>query len=165
MYLAYYIGSDFQQSKKTIVRGRNRRVPLISDSDRRVPADWGQESQASSCVEAWNSACLSRCPRGERPLVELSLEPGVFVRTMHGKTAPSCWLHSQGDLGSIPGSGRSPGEGNGNPLQYSCLENSMDGGAWWATVHGVTKSRTWLSNFTFFLSYQKSGLQIFSPDP
>ena len=40
------------------------------------------------------------------------------------------------------------GEGNGNPLQYSCLENFMDGGAWWATVHGVTKSRTWLSDFT-----------------
>ena len=39
-----------------------------------------------------------------------------------------------GVLGSIPGSGRSPGEGNGNPLQYSCLENPMDGGAWWATV-------------------------------
>ena len=47
-----------------------------------------------------------------------------------------------GDLGSIPGLGRSPGEGNGNPLQYSCLENPMDGGAWWATVHGVAKSRT-----------------------
>ena len=44
------------------------------------------------------------------------------------------------DLGSIPGSGRSPGEGNGNPLQYSCQENPMDGGAWWATVHGVSKS-------------------------
>ena len=41
-----------------------------------------------------------------------------------------------GDLGLIPGSGRSPGEGNGNPLQYSCLENPMDGGDWWATVHG-----------------------------
>ena len=47
-----------------------------------------------------------------------------------------------GDLGSIPGSGRSPGEGNGNPLQYSCLENSMDRGAWHATVLGVTKSQT-----------------------
>ena len=45
-----------------------------------------------------------------------------------------------GDLGSIPGSGRSPGEGNGNPLQSSCLENPMDGGAWWATVCEVTKS-------------------------
>ena len=56
-----------------------------------------------------------------------------------------------GDLGSIPGSGRSPGEGNGNLLQYSCLENPMDGGAWWATVHGVTKSWTRLSDFTFHL--------------
>ena len=49
----------------------------------------------------------------------------------------------------VPESGRSPGEGNGNPLQYSCLENPMDGGAWWATVHGVAKSRTQLSDFTF----------------
>ena len=46
------------------------------------------------------------------------------------------------DVGSIPASGRSPGRGNGNPLQYSCLENSMDRGAWWAIVHGVTKSQT-----------------------
>ena len=53
-----------------------------------------------------------------------------------------------GDLGSIPGSGRSPGEGNGNPLQDSCLENPMDRGAWWATVHGVAKSWTRLSNLT-----------------
>ena len=51
-----------------------------------------------------------------------------------------------GDLGSIPGSGRSPGEGHGNPRQYSCQENSMDGGAWEATVHGVAKSQTRLSN-------------------
>ena len=57
-----------------------------------------------------------------------------------------------GDLGLIPGSGRSPGEGNGNLLQHSCLENSMDIGAWWATVHGVVKSRTQLSNFTFTFS-------------
>ena len=47
--------------------------------------------------------------------------------------------HDAGDPGSIPWSGRSPGEGNGNPLQYSCLENSMDGGAWWAIVHGGHK--------------------------
>ena len=46
-----------------------------------------------------------------------------------------------GDLGLIPGLGRSPGEGNGNTLQYSCLENSMDRGAWWATVHGVRRIR------------------------
>ena len=47
-----------------------------------------------------------------------------------------------GDLGSIPGLGRSPGEGNGNSLQYSCLEKSMDGGAWQATVHEISKSHT-----------------------
>ena len=56
---------------------------------------------------------------------------------------------NSGDLGSIPGWGRSPGEGNGKPLQYSCMENPMDGGALWATlVHGVAKTWTWLSNFT-----------------
>ena len=49
-----------------------------------------------------------------------------------------------GDMVSIPGSGRSPGEENGNPLQYSCLGNLMDRGAWQATVHGITKSRTQL---------------------
>ena len=47
-----------------------------------------------------------------------------------------------GDVDSTPGSGRSPGEGNGNPLQYSCLKNPMDRGAWWATVHEVAKSQT-----------------------
>ena len=57
---------------------------------------------------------------------------------------PSCNVR---DLGSIPGSGRSPGEGNSNPLQYSCLENSTDGGAWWAIVHEVAKSQTGLSVF------------------
>ena len=51
-----------------------------------------------------------------------------------------------GDLGSIPGSGRSPGDGNSNPLQYSDLENSMDRGAWWATAHGISRSQTGLSN-------------------
>ena len=51
-----------------------------------------------------------------------------------------------GDLGSIPVSGRSPGGGHGNPLQYSCLGNSMDRGAWRATVHGVAKSQIQLSN-------------------
>ena len=52
------------------------------------------------------------------------------------------------DVGSIPGSGRFPGVGNGNPLQYFCLENSMVRGAWWATVQGVTKSWTQLSEHT-----------------
>ena len=60
-----------------------------------------------------------------------------------------------GDAGLIPGSGRSPAEGNGNPLQHSCLENPMDRGAWWATVHGVAKSQTRLSDFSFLLSTVK----------
>ena len=53
-----------------------------------------------------------------------------------------------GDPGSTPGSGRSPGKGNGNPLQYSCLENPMDRGAWWTPVHVVTESQTQLSDWT-----------------
>ena len=51
-----------------------------------------------------------------------------------------------GDTGSIPGSGRSPGGGNGNPPQYFCLENPRDRGAWWVTVHGISKSQTRLSD-------------------
>ena len=73
---------------------------------------------------------------------------GHFPGGSDGK-APA---YNAGDPDSIPGSGRSPGEGNGNPLQYSCLENPMDGGSWWATVHGVAKSRTWPSDFTFTFS-------------
>ena len=60
-----------------------------------------------------------------------------FPRSSFGKES-AC---NAGELGLIPGSGRSPGEGNGNPLQYSCLENPMDRGAWWATVHGVARVR------------------------
>ena len=56
------------------------------------------------------------------------------------------------DVGLIPGLGRSPGEGHGNPLQYSCLENPMDRGAWRATAHRVAKSWTPLSNFTLFIN-------------
>ena len=57
--------------------------------------------------------------------------------------------YNAGDLGLIPGLGRSPEEGNSSPLKYCCLENPMDRGAWQAAVHGVTKGRTRLSNFTF----------------
>ena len=57
--------------------------------------------------------------------------------------------YNAGDLGLIPRLGRSPGEGNGNPVLYSCLENPIDRGAWWAAVHGVAKSWTQLSDFTF----------------
>ena len=60
--------------------------------------------------------------------------------------------HNAGDPGSIPGSRRSRKEGNGSPLHYSCLGNPMDKGAWWATVHGVAKSWTQLSDFHYFFT-------------
>ena len=72
------------------------------------------------------------------------IKPG-FPGGSNGKES-AC---NAGDLGSIPGLGISPGEGSSNPLQYSCLKNSMGGGAWWATVRGVVKSRTRLSDFPF----------------
>ena len=74
------------------------------------------------------------------------MEPGkeylVFPGGSDGKES-AC---NEGDSGLILGSGRSPGEGNGYPLQYSCLENSMDREAWWATAHGVAKSQSQLSD-------------------
>ena len=64
------------------------------------------------------------------------------------KNLPAMWETWVGSLGPIPGSGRSPGGEPGNPLQYSCLENPMDRGAWQATVHGVTKSQTQLKRLS-----------------
>ena len=78
--------------------------------------------------------------------------PGGFPRGSDGKES----AYNAGDPGSIPGSRRSPGEGNGNPLQYSCLDNPMDRRAWWATVHGVTESRTQLSDCTSVAGYKIS---------
>ena len=76
---------------------------------------------------------------------------GGFPGGLYGKES----AYSAGALGSVPGLGRSPGERNGNPLQYSCLENPMDREAWWAIVHGVTKSQIRLSNQhkSIFLNY------------
>ena len=80
--------------------------------------------------------------------------PGKSQKNVHSSRLPR-WLcgklsaFSLGDPGLIPGSGKSPGEGNGNPFQYSWLGNSMDAGAWWPIVHGVAKSQTRLSDFTF----------------
>ena len=65
-----------------------------------------------------------------------------FFRDFPGGSDGKASAYNSGDPGSFPGSGRSPAEGNGNPLQYPCLENPMDGEAWQATVHGVAKSWT-----------------------
>ena len=72
-----------------------------------------------------------------------------FILGFPGSSAGKESACDAGDLSSIPGSGKTPGEGNGYPLQYSCLENFMDRGVWQATVHGVAKSRTRLSDFHF----------------
>ena len=69
-------------------------------------------------------------------LSSMNVETSLVAQTVKASA------YNAGDPGSIPGLGRSPGEGNGNPLQYSCLENPMDRGAWQATVHGVAKSQT-----------------------
>ena len=77
----------------------------------------------------------------------------ILPRWLPGGSDGKVSASNAGDPGSIPGLGRFPREGNGNPLQDSCLENPMDRGAWWATVHGVAKSQTRLSYFTFVPSY------------
>ena len=80
-----------------------------------------------------------------------SLQDVCSTQGFSGGSEVKASARNVGDPGLIPGLGRSPGDGNGNPLQYSCLENPMDRGAWWATVHGVAKSWTRLNDFTFFL--------------
>ena len=76
-----------------------------------------------------------------------------------GKKKSTC---NTGDLGSIPGLGKSPGEKNGNPLQYFCLETSVDRGAWWATVHGFTKSWTRLSDWQLLHTCCTEDLRTYS---
>ena len=75
---------------------------------------------------------------GNRQGRELGNSSSGLPWWLTGKESPA----NAEDMGSIPGSGRSSGEGNGNALQHSCLENPMDRGDWWAIVHGVAKSRT-----------------------
>ena len=73
------------------------------------------------------------------------------------------YVCNAGDLDSIPGSGRSPEGGNGNPFQYSCLENPKDRGAWWATVHGVAKSQARLGDFHIHTKFQSKILSQMIP--
>ena len=79
-------------------------------------------------------------------------QPYIYIHIYMGFPGSSDGKESAcnvGDVGSIPESERSPGKGNGYPLQYSCLENSKERGAWWATVYGVAKSQIRLSDFHF----------------
>ena len=84
-------------------------------------------------------ALIWNCPNYHSSVINLSFSGGSVAKNLPANA---------GDSGLIPGSGRSPGEGNGNPLQYSWLGNPMDGGAWKAIVHGVEKSQIPLSDWT-----------------
>ena len=104
--------------------------------------------KGSSCLSPWPwcHLCITCYHRPSESLIMLFSPPVEgFLRGSDGKAS----VYNAGDPGSIPGLGRSPGEGNGNPLQYYCLENPMDGRACWSAVHGVARSQTRLSNFTF----------------
>ena len=101
---------------------------------------WGYRPQSRRVRHNWSDlACMH---------VHIYLNKSIPASCFPGDSEVKVSACNVGDLSSIPGSGRSPGGGKGNPLQYSCLENPMDRGAWWATVHGVTESRTRLSDLT-----------------
>ena len=87
----------------------------------------------------------------------------TFFRGFPGSSDGKAPVCNAGDPDSIPGLGRSPGEGNGSPPQCSCLENPMDRGAWWAIVRGVAKSWTGLSDSTFFSSKNSCSVSSSSP--
>ena len=97
-------------------------------------------------VHGWFSGRILACHAGDPGLLPGPCSHSVPFVGFPGSSDSEEFASSAGDLGLILGLGRSPGEGNGNSPQYFCLENSMDKGAWWATVHGVAKSPTRLSD-------------------
>ena len=104
----------------------------------------GKDPQASVCRGRVPTPCptpLTTFPCLD--MMNICKEQGLQIRSLSqgfpGGSDGKESAHNAGDVGSIPGLGRSPGEGHGNPLQYSCLENPKDGGEWWATIHGVAK--------------------------
>ena len=118
--------------------------PMVEWTER-----WAPDTQGH-LVLSLVGGCLQDMIWGAQGPLSLNrmLPPSIgsdFPGGSDGKESTS----NAGDPGSTPVSRRSPGEGNGTPLQCSCLENPMDGGAWWATVHGVAKSWTRLSDFTY----------------
>ena len=108
-------------------------VGSIPDPGTKIPcaAQHSQKKKTKTTMPAWSKW-------------HLKYRLNVYVGFWGGSVVKNPPTNT-GDTGSIPGSGRFSGEGNGNPFQYSCLGNPMDRGAWGATVHGITKSRTWLS--------------------
>ena len=104
-----------------------------------------QNAQRGGCLTLWPNMNNLRIKQIQYWIIIHSVTYD-FLGGSDGKAS----AYNVGDLGLIPGLGRSPGEGNGNPLQYSCLENPMDRGDWKATIHGVAKSWTWLKWLSTF---------------
>ena len=130
-----------------------RPPPSREDRGPRGPAAGGcaprQCNHGSPC--AASNVCTASCPFSSQGSGALCGRGCTSLRTVGfpGGSDSKESACDAGDLGSIPGLGRSPGRENGNPLQYSCLGNPINRGAWWATVHGVTKSQIQLSDFHF----------------
>ena len=99
----------------------------------------GQSSRSPHTAQGFGKTIPDSQPRA-------SGRPGLCTTMFPGGSGVKNALANAGAVSLIPGSGRSPGGGNGNPFQYSCLGNPMDRGAWGATVHGVAKSQTQLSD-------------------
>ena len=99
------------------------------------------------CARVWTCACVCTCIKSTHTKLHFITYHHHSQVAQLVKNLPAN-ARDVRDSSSIPGSGRFPGEGNGNPLQYSCLKNPMERGAWQATVHGVTESWTWLNIHT-----------------
>ena len=126
--MAYKITSLVAQTVKLLPTMRDTRVQSLGREDLL------QKEMAT------HSSILPGKSYGQRSLVGIASQLALVVKNLPASAGDTR------DMGSIPELGRSPGIGNGNPLQYSCPENSMDRGAWQATVHGVTESQTRLSD-------------------
>ena len=138
---------------------------LPSMGSHRVGHDWSDLAAAAFSIAVDSDSRPISGTTGQR--ARCCLGPGSGATTAadsarHGRIRilssknPPASAGDTTDAASIPGPGRYPGGGHGNPLQYSCLENPMDRGAWWATVPGVAKSQTGLSDLTFIHSIAKT---------
>ena len=119
-----------------------------------------ESSQAQKAQVVWfhcyGASSLDKCVQPESKAVVTGRWGGAPQVAQQGSICSG----DTGDSGLVPGWGRSPGEGNGNPLQYSCLENSMDRGAWRTTVHRVAKSQTRLSSLSLTHSQSLSWIIV-----
>ena len=100
-------------------------------------------TKCQDVLTRWEKSHVLEIAEGQEKVALL----GFLAGSAHKES--TCNAGDIGDEGLIPGLGRSPGGGNGNPLQYSCMKHSMDRGTWWATVPGVAKSQTWQSTHTY----------------